>query len=538
MSVDKVCALDIFAPIRHSFRTFAFILNSRIATRIDTRRLCTCDVDRKQINAINNSNASSFSLTEIALFSTRSNSQLFCSTLLTNHNKPNTTGHLCITVALTMTSLVINSRVYSTIESRVQKAKCDASVKNLSIREVHINPQVAAAVVDLLRDRQWERINMGDVTGQVDVIVAAVALALDNVQRLVLLSNDRIDHQALFALGMGLTRNTSLKYLRLRVRLSGQYAVALRKGLSHNKTLEHLHLRQSTFSNDAVDAIAKALQVNQSLKIIELDGCHLAPEQVVKFVEALINHPKLEHLNLNQNATSSVAIHSIASLLVSGSTTLSKLDLGQQQLGQNEKLDMPVFANALKLNSSLIELNLSSDDLDDEDVALIADALVENSTLQRLTLNNNIITDVGIQSLAARLPEMNGLKELWLLDNLFHPEGARALVDATSINFELERVYIARSSDADVMMVYQKQITYNLCLNMGGRKLLKAHNVPNSLWPVVFERAVKMIRWGSFVDGRAAQADVIFYLLQGPALFERSASVRASAISTTLEPIK
>jgi hypothetical protein len=86
---------------------------------------------------------------------------------------------------------------------------------------------------------------------------------------------------------------------------------------------------------------------------------------------------------------------------------------------------------------------------------------------------------------------MKGLKELWLLDNLFHPEGARALVDATSINFELERVYIARSSDADVMMVYQKGITHNLCLIMRGRKLLKVHNFPRSLWPFVFERAVR-----------------------------------------------
>jgi Ran GTPase-activating protein (RanGAP) involved in mRNA processing and transport len=439
-----------------------------------------------------------------------------------------------------MSSLVINSQVDSTIESRVQKAKCDARVKNLRIREVHINPEVAAAVVKLLRGRRWERIfiNTGDVTGQVDVILAAVALTLDNVQRLVLLSkNDRIDHQALFALGMGLTFNTSLKYLRLRVRFFGQHAVALRKGLSHNKTLEHLHLQQSTFSNDAVDAIAGALQANRSLKIIELDDCNLAPEQIVKFVEALENHPKLDHLNLNLNATSSIAMYSIASLLSSGSSTLSKLDLGRQQLGQNEKVDIKVLSNALKLNTSLIELNLSSNGLDDEDVALIADAIVENSTLQRLTLNNNKITDVGIQSLADRLPEMKGLKALWLLDNLFHPEGARALVDATSINFELEQIYIARSSNANGMMVYQKQIAYNLCLNMGGRKLLKANNVPPSLWPLVLERAVKMIRWGTFVNGRAAQADVIFYLLQGPALFERTTGVQASAISTTFEPI-
>jgi hypothetical protein len=72
------------------------------------------------------------------------------------------------------------------------------------------------------------------------------------------------------------------------------------------------------------------------------------------------------------------------------------------------------------------------------------------------------------------------------------------------------------------LMGLQKQIAYNRCLTVGGRKLLKAINVPLSLWSLVFERAVKMLRWGSFADGRKkAQADVIYYLLQGPALFER-----------------
>jgi hypothetical protein len=55
-----------------------------------------------------------------------------------------------------------------------------------------------------------------------------------------------------------------------------------------------------------------------------------------------------------------VALYSIASLLVSGSSTLSQLDLGQQQVGQNEILNRNVRSSALKLNASLIEWNLSS----------------------------------------------------------------------------------------------------------------------------------------------------------------------------------
>jgi hypothetical protein len=92
-----------------------------------------------------------------------------------------------------------------------------------------------------------------------------------------------------------------------------------------------------------------------------MDGCHLALQQVVNFVEALENHTKLEHVNLNQNATSSVALYSIASLLTSSSCTLSNLDLGQQQVGQHEKLNMNARSSALKFNALLIEWNLLSD---------------------------------------------------------------------------------------------------------------------------------------------------------------------------------
>ena len=115
---------------------------------------------------------------------------------------------------------------------------------------------------------------------------------------------------------------------------------------------------------------------------------------------------------------------------------------------------------------------------------------------------------------------MRGLKEIWLHDNLFGTIAATSLIDATRLNFELAKLYIAKTSDFSLMEI-QKHINYNLCLNMGGRRLLKAKDVCPSLWPLVFERAVKMLRWGSYVNGRRAQADVIFYLLQGPALFER-----------------
>ena len=232
------------------------------------------------------------------------------------------------------------------------------------------------------------------------------------------------------------------------------------------------------------------------------------------------SHPRIEHLNLNENEASASSISAISLMIFSECNQIRKLDLGKQRFRQDEKIDIAAIAFALEFDSTLLELNLSFNSLQDQDISALAASLEHNMSLQKLLLHNNSITDHGVQVLASALPKMRGLKEIWLHNNLFGSSAANALIDATRRNLELERAYIAKTSDHSLMEI-QKHINYNLCLNMGGRRLLKAQDVCPSLWPLVFERAVKMLRWGSYVNGRRAQADVIFYLLQGPALFER-----------------
>ena len=72
-----------------------------------------------------------------------------------------------------MSSLVITPRIYSRIETYIAKAKEDPRLNILSIREIHIDDDIAAAVVDLLQDHsgQWDRISIGQLMGNVDVVL-------------------------------------------------------------------------------------------------------------------------------------------------------------------------------------------------------------------------------------------------------------------------------------------------------------------------------------------------------------------------------
>ena len=464
-----------------------------------------------------------------------------------------------------MSSLVINSRVYSTYEKRFEQAKLDTSIKNISIREIHVDEEFVQAIQQLLTSeggngecnsdddgngdtttnnsnkhttatttatpRQWERINICNVTGQVNSLIQVVSLDLENVERLVFSSNnERIEHTSLTELGSKLSYNKSLKYLRLQIGLVASHStMALMDGLKYTIGLQHLHLRESTFSPEACTCLINALSNNTSLCILELDGCNLSGIQVSQICESLERHPKLEYLNLSQNGCdSTVTMYSIASLLLSEGNVITKLDLSKQQLLENSKLDLNVLSNALISNTRLVELNLCNNHISDiKDIECLAISLVTNSTLQKLMLNGNEITNDGIKLFSKYIPKMKGLKELWIYDNSFDVVGAECLLHAVTSNFVLEKVYIARShNEGDEMMDYQKKILFYMCLNLGGRELLlqdesKKGAVPPSLWPYVFERTLKMIKWGPYVDRKSAQADVIFFLLKGPALFER-----------------
>jgi len=418
-----------------------------------------------------------------------------------------------------MSSLVINTRIFSTIEDRVQKAKFNPTIKNLSLREVHISNATADAVVDLLEGRHWERINVGDLTGRVDVIVRAISLALDNVERLVYLRGHQFENEALCTLGTKLGHTNSLRYLRLRVQFNEQNAIAFKYGLSQNKSLEHLHLQDSLFFPESIVAMEGAMKSNKNLKILELEGCSLPDSHLAAFIGALRSHPCLECLNLCRNQCGDLTLSELSALLQQDSCKLKKLDLGCQMLGYRQKMDITFLFDAVSCNTSLHELNLAGNELDDEAVVSICCALTANRSLAKLVLSDNRISDAGVEHFASKLSEMKGLDEVWLFGNNFGDVGAKHLVVASETNFDLQKVYIARSDDDSRMIAMQKLLTYHLCLNMGGRKLLRATNVPPALWALVFERAVRMLRWGSFVDRKQAQADVIFYLLKGPSLF-------------------
>ena len=347
-------------------------------------------------------------------------------------------------------------------------------VRSLELTGLHIDQTLASSLLQVLRKRNyWERLTLVGCTGR-DLF--AVFTGLSKVHSLYL-TGVALDYEAFCTLSLALKHAPNLTSLSL--------------------TWLSLH--------EGITPLAESFACNHSLERLILTGCNVQDDHLAElFSQALTG---MQQLNLEDNhchAHGSVAI----SKLLQRTTSLVDLNLSEQSPTDDanyEKIDIRPIAQAVRWNQTLRSIDLSYNCLNDTDLTLLATALIENVMLMQLELGSNLISDIGISSLATSLVRMRGLKRLHLTRNPFSKTDE--LLNAVKLNLELEELEI------DLQMMNFTEIQYYLTLNKGGRRLLKSSTqVPLGLWPLVLERS-NDLKWNT---------SVMFYLLQGPVLFERA----------------
>jgi hypothetical protein len=252
-------------------------------------------------------------------------------------------------------------------------------------------------------------------------------------------------------------------------------------------------------------ALSESLANNIILEELTMAGCDLSDEDLGQL---LSNLNGVKKLNIEDNHMHTLGSRAIAQLL--RRNQIVQLNLSQQSIPRNQELAIVTkfqaweIAEALRFNNSLRALDLSNNQLEDEDLFCLAEALVSNTTLHILDVGSNNFTNAGIEGLALCLQQMRGLKDLSLVHNPF--DSAEKLLKALTSNMELETLRL------DSYIPEWKGITYYLSLNRGGRRLLMQSRAPLGLWPLVLERC----------QGLKLNHDVIFHFVQErPELFGR-----------------
>jgi hypothetical protein len=406
----------------------------------------------------------------------------------------------------------------NTVIRRLRAAAEDVSVNELYFWEIEFTQRIVDELWKLLAGdyRIWNSIKLLSCTGHVDAVVSTL-FHYECVQSLVL-SGAQTSQAALQAVDRGLTRNQSIKTIRLLGVHWAEEGTSF-KGLTQNHSLLELDLSRSHLAKGAVKALTASLAENRGLETIKFEQCFLNDDDMAEITDSLYDHPSIRHLDFSQNSAHSRALEAIADLLASDESALTSLNLSSQILGEQEELDFASLAKAvvaLHSNTSLRKLDISGNKYSDSAVEALAVCLSVNSSLQTLEVNDSHISEHGIRILANNLPKFKGLKVLNIAENDFGEEAAESLVKGLKHNRILESIGpIEHCSHSHI-------IEHFLDLNMAGRRAMQ-NDIPLALWPLLLARASDMDM--SVLDDEAPRsgrnANALFSLLRGPALFER-----------------
>lgn len=404
--------------------------------------------------------------------------------------------------------------------SRLRSAMQHSDLDQLVLSEIEIDENVIMSLLDLLRSgKKWEAIYLefceGDLAGAIDSI-----LGLPNVCRMEIAGN--LTSGCIETLSAALETNTSLVELALLVKLNQASADTLIRGVVQSQSLRTLKFIKSTLEPSSIGPLAQFFRGDHKLEGIHFDRCVVADNDIATLVKALENHEWLKDFYIGADLSNLSLQSALCNIL--SQDRLCQLSLRSSlPRSQNFSMNTSWIVPVLQTNNSLKVLDLSENCLNDTGLECLLEALCNNSSLEEVRIHENHITNTGAKILGDRLPEMKGIKRIFLHRNRFDEVGAQAILAGIQQNVDIEEMTIPTMGRNMKMSKYQRLISYETCLNSGGKRVLQNRGFPLSLWPLVLERSGKHL-WTPYSEFQMQslekwkemqQADVIFHLIQG-----------------------
>lgn len=244
------------------------------------------------------------------------------------------------------------------------------------------------------------------------------------------------------ALGKGAGLSSTLRRLDLAHNGFGDrgavaFAHALSRGDAAN--LRVVLLGFNSIGPDGVRALMQAL-AHTNVEHLDL-GCNVVGAEGTKAIAETINSTRLKSLNLACNNIGlrgdRSGLKALAKALETN-TTLEILNLRGNALHSDCAKDIADF---LLEETALIQLNIGYNELFDEGAWEIAEALEDNQTLLGLDFQRNEITDEGAANIAKTLSMNKIIQEIDLRSNMIGPDGVEKLQpygERTNTRWQLE----------------------------------------------------------------------------------------------------
>ncbi|XP_036419989.1 selection and upkeep of intraepithelial T-cells protein 6-like [Colossoma macropomum] len=283
--------------------------------------------------------------------------------------------------------------------------------------------------------------------------VLASALSSENstLTELDLCGNELLQDSGVKKLCEGLkSKNCKLETLRLRTcSIKGEGCAALVKALKSNPSshLTELDLSDNKLGDSAVKKLSLLLKDSEcKLQILQLAICKITEKGCDALIQVLQSNPsRLKELNLSCNKLGDSAVEKLSKLLEDKDCKLEKLHLIKCDLTGNS---CTLLALALRAkNSTLRELDLSIN----REVGNLCRGLKNtHCKLEKLRLFDCHLTEESCADLASALSSVDStLTELNLSNNKLQDSGVKKLSEGLSTNCKLEKLRLGNCSVTD-----------------------------------------------------------------------------------------
>ena len=180
--------------------------------------------------------------------------------------------------------------------------------------------------------------------------------------------------------------------------------------------------------------------------------------------ESLKNQKNLKTLNLGGNKMKPSSIFSESLLHNSSITNL--------QISSNKSGDegMKYLSETLKTNHFVKQLNISKNLINNKGMVFFSESLKHNSSLHIIDLSHNIFEEKGMNCLSESLIVNNNLKEINLSSLKFSNESTKRLSEALKINCSLNKIDLSLND-------IRTQGMYNLFDSLAHNQTLKNVNL-------------------------------------------------------------
>jgi hypothetical protein len=393
-------------------------------------------------------------------------------------------------------------------------------ITSLSLAYLDLDDVLNRGILQLVRSRVWKQVSVYGCWGHVDQLLHGM-FELDRVERLTFKTLRPENRVAAFTeLAVGLQKTKTLTLLDIGSgHISKPGALALAQGLRHSTSIQTLTIDMLRMTGDdgldGAKALASAIASNPTIQTLHV-FCTSDTDLIQRSIlEQLPHRPcPLEELHLGRICTP-WAISKVVALLECNK--LHRLDVScvrNHEFPSCRNVDVMPIIHTLSSNTSLQVLDLSVNQITDEELLSLLEILQTNSTLKALDLSYNRISDEGLFAIASTMPRLS-LKRLAIKGNLLGPQGMSQLLEAMSIESNIEQV------DMDHHLPFSAEIACIARLNKGGRRVLLDPSFPLSLWPLVLER-INGLEFGGTYPPSIGRAEIEFYFIRyGPLLFEQ-----------------